>query len=81
MRLNYAGKEIPAYYDIDSIVLSGLIYSVFHRGYDFPNNISCITMEVIPYYCKSPRTLQEYLNELCLRGKLKRGSWIIECGL
>lgn len=80
MRLNYAGKEIPAYIDIDALVLSELIYSVFHRSYDFKRNISCITIEVIPYYCKSPRQLGEYMNELCLRGKLKRGSYIIECG-
>ena len=78
MKIGWDGKEIPAYISIDYMVLNALIYSVFKRTYKFPN-ISCITEDVIPYYNKNPYKLTEYLNELCLRGKLKRGSYIIEC--
>lgn len=78
MILDYKGKELPAFISIDYLVLNALIYSTFGRTYKFPK-ISCITEDVIPFYNKTPRKLTEYLNELCLRGKLKRGSYIIEC--
>ena len=77
MRLNYRGEEIPAYIDITYNNINFLIREVFNRTYTFPKGLYCITEEVIPYYCKNPKTLPEYLNELCLRGIIKRGTYII----
>jgi len=78
MRTNWRGEEIPAYFDITPNDINFLIKETFGRTYTFPKGISCITEEVIPYYCKNPRILTKYLNELCLRGKLKRGTYLIE---
>lgn len=78
MKLDYKGDEVPAYIDITFNDVNFLCKEVFNRTYIFPKRISCITLDVKPYYCKNPKTLEECLNELCLRGKIKRGSYIIE---
>lgn len=77
MRTNYKGEEIPAYFDTTMNDINSLLMKVFNRTYYF-KDYHCLILEVIPYYCKNPITLEEYLNELCLRGKLTRGTYIIE---
>lgn len=76
MRLNWKGEEIPAFLELTFNDVNFLIKETFNRTYKF--TVSCAILEVIPYYCKNPRTLEEYLNELCLRGKLERSTYIIE---
>ena len=78
MILNWQGKEVPAYISITMNDINYLLREVFNRTYDFTKGVSCVTEDVKPYYCKNPRSLTNYLNELCLRGKIKRGHYIIE---
>lgn len=77
MNIDWNGAEIPAYIEMDKLDITGLIQEVFDIFYVFAD-VSCITLEVYPRYNPKPTNLQECMEELCLRGKIKRGTYLVE---
>ena len=78
MRLTFDGTEVPAYIEISKTDLLEIVESTFGFVFDFKSEVSCITLEVIPYYFPKPKSLEEAMCELCLRGKVKRNTYLVE---
>lgn len=78
MNINWNGKEIPAYIEISKTDLLERVESVFGLVFGFKKEVSCVTFDIIPYYYPKPKNLEEVMCELCLRGKLKRGNYLVE---
>lgn len=77
LKLNWNGQEIPAYIDISKYELNNLSMQVFGKPIKFPK-CSCITEDVEPKYRPKPKNILEVMQELCLRGLIKRGTYIVE---